>query len=76
MIPTKSTLEDIFKVLASGDPKEFKEAKRMIEKKWNAGDSEFKNAWVLVEQYMKEFDSIWNYFPHRSLDGRSPMEMR
>lgn len=60
MLTEESTIKELFEVLAKGEPKQFKEAKRLIEKKWrtNKGPDIFRKEWSLMEKYIKEFDSL------------------
>lgn len=60
MLNEKSTFNEVFKVLATGEPKQFKDAKRIIKKKWNADSESFKEEWSLVKGLVESFDSIHN----------------
>lgn len=60
MLNEKSTFDEIFKVLALGEPKQFKDAKRIIKKKWNADSESLKGEWSLVKGLIESFDSIHN----------------
>lgn len=54
----KSTFAEIFEVLAKGRPEQFKEVKRLIEKKWNSDHESFNKEWLLIKKLIEKFDSI------------------
>jgi hypothetical protein len=58
MLSIHSTFSEIFEILATGKPEEFKDAKKIIDKKWSHDHESFDKEWPLIEKYIQEFESI------------------